>query len=111
MARRPLQRSPRTFFVHALLALSLLIAQSLAQAHVYSHLRSGAPSTDFGSTAGQLCSQCLAGAPLLGAASSPVAPLASFSPVVTSCDEATTSVRVEISRHYAFRSRAPPVTF
>jgi len=111
MARRRLQRTPRTFFVHALLALSLLISQSLAQAHVYSHLRSGAPATDFGTAAGQLCSQCLSGAPLLSAASSPVAPQASFSPVVTSCDDATIPVRVEISRHYAFRSRAPPATF
>src|SRR5262245_18229186 len=111
MAHRRLQRTPRTLVVHALLALSLLLAQTLAQAHVYSHLRSGAPTTDFGSAAGQLCSQCLAGAPLLSAATSPVALQAAFSPVITSCDEATIPVRVEISRHYAFRSRAPPATF
>lgn len=105
------QRTPRTFIVHALLALSLLLAQSLAQAHVYSHLRSGAPTTDLGSAAGKLCSQCLDGAPLLGAVSSPVAPQVSFSPVVTVCDDAAAPVFVEISRHYAFRSRAPPVSF
>lgn len=111
MAFRRLKRTPRTFIVHALLVLSLLVGQSLAQAHVYSHLRSGAPTTDLGSAAGQLCSQCLAGAPLLGAVSSPVAPQVSFSPVIASCDDAPTPVLVEISRHYAFRSRAPPATF
>ena len=111
MAHRRLQRTPRTFIVHVLLALSLLVAQSLAQAHVYSHLRSGAPATDFGTAAGQLCSQCLSGAPLLSAVSSPVAPQVSVSPVVVPCEDAAVPVRVEISRYYAYRSRAPPATF
>jgi hypothetical protein len=106
-----LQRTPRTFIVHALLALALLLAQSLAQAHIYSHLRAGAPTSDLGSGAGQLCSQCLAGAPLLSAVSSPAASQVAYSPGVTPCHDAAAPAFVEISRHYAFRSRAPPVTF
>lgn len=111
MAPRRLQCTPRTVIAHALLALTLLVAQSLAQAHVYSHLRSGVPARDLGSAAVQLCSQCLSGAPLLSAVSSPVTAQVSFGPVSTSCEDAAVPVRVEISRHYAFRSRAPPVTF
>ena len=111
MAPRRLKPTPRTILVHALLALSLLVAQSLAQAHVYSHLRYGAPVTDMGGTAGQLCSECLSGATLLGTAGSPEFPQVSLSPAITSCEDRVLLVHVEISRHYAFRSRAPPAAF
>jgi hypothetical protein len=111
MASRRIKPSPRTILVHTLLALSLLVAQGLAQAHVYSHLRSDAPARDLGGTAGQLCSECLSSAPLLGAAGSPTAPQVSVSPAVASCEDRVVLAHVEVSRHYAFRSRAPPATF
>jgi hypothetical protein len=111
MVSRRLKLTPRTILVHALLALSLLVAQSLAQAHVYSHLRSGAPVTDLGGTAGQLCSECLSGATLLGTAGSPEFPQVSSIPAIASCEDRVLLVHVEIARHYAFRSRAPPTTF
>jgi hypothetical protein len=111
MRPRRLKRTPRTILVHALLALSLLVAQSLAQAHVYSHLRNGTPTTDLGGAAGQLCSECLSGATLLGTAGSPDVPRVSLSPAVVTCEDRVLLVHVEISRHYAFRARAPPATF
>jgi hypothetical protein len=111
MVSRRLKLTPRTLIVHALLALSLLVAQGMAQAHVYSHLRSGAPVTDLGGAAGQLCSECLSGAPLLCAAGSPTALHAAVSPAIASRDDRVILVRVETSHHYAFRSRAPPTTF
>jgi hypothetical protein len=93
----------------ALLALALLLAQSAAQVHVYSHLAAPAGKFDFGSAAGQNCGECLASASLLSAAGSPDSPLvtAASSPDIPISHPP--ALGAGVSRHYAFRSRAPPV--
>jgi hypothetical protein len=93
--------------VYLLLALVLLIGQVAAQAHVYSHLKSTIPRSDFGA-AGQLCSECLSSAPLLSAAGSPASPFVAFIAAETTPVDAVIAARVDAARHYAFRSRAPP---
>jgi hypothetical protein len=98
----------RARVVYLLLALSLLIGQSAAQAHVYSHFKS---TPDFAGTAGQLCSECLSSAPLLAAAGCPASPFVAFIAVVATPVATPAPTRVEAARHYAFRSRAPPDSF
>jgi hypothetical protein len=102
-------RHRHSSLLHVLLALALLLAQSAAQAHVYSHLAAAAGKFDFGSTTGQTCSECLSSAPLLSAAGSPDSPLVT---AVSSPDipiPHAPALHAAVSRHYAFRSRAPPV--
>lgn len=103
-------RVPRAFYrppTTLLLALVLLLAQALAQTHVYSHLKSAGRS-DFSGTAGQICGECLSSAPLLSAAGSPATPtIALLAPGVAPLDMQPAGL-VETARHYAFRSRAPP---
>jgi hypothetical protein len=98
----------RTPVVSLLLMLALLVAQSVALSHLYSHLKAGTGSSDFAATAGQVCSECLSSAALLGAASSPDAPrVISFAAARVLAAPAIAS-HPQSSRHYAFRSRAPP---
>jgi hypothetical protein len=101
-------RVRRPFVVQLLLALSLLMAQGAAQAHVYSHLKSGSNTSDFSATAGQLCGLCLCGAPLLSAAGGSKAPHVFVSASVAAPVAVAGAARAESPRYYAFRSRAPP---
>jgi hypothetical protein len=97
------RRRNRLLIARAFLALALVIAQTSAQAHLYSHHPAdppGAPS--------QLCGECLCFAPVLGTASAPdhdfLIPRASVESV-----PGTALVAVPSSRPFhAFRSRAPP---
>jgi len=100
------------------LMLALLIAQGLAVSHVYSHLNGGPAAgvhvkvgsshSDFGATAGQMCSECLSSAALLGAASGPDAPrFVSFAATSERVAHAS-ATHFQGFRYYAFRSRAPP---
>lgn len=94
--------------LYVLLALALLISQGAAQAHVYSHLANGAGKTDFSGTATQVCDECLASAPLLGAAGPPDSLLITFDAALVAPVAHAPVPRAQITRHYAFRSRAPP---
>jgi hypothetical protein len=105
---RHLTRAHRKLAVHLLLALSLLVAQVAAQAHVYSHLQAGSARSDTTGVPAQLCNDCLSGASLLAGASGPDAPLVLFAAAITTPVAAPPVFFVELSRHYAFRSRAPP---
>jgi hypothetical protein len=91
-----------------LLALALLVAQSVAQAHVYSHFATGTEQSDFSGTAGQLCGECLASTPLLGAAGTPASPCISFAADAIASVVAAIAPAFQSSPCYAFRSRAPP---
>ena len=99
----------RALVIHLLLAFSLLLSQSAAYAHIYSHLTSPNTVSDPAGVASQLCSQCLEGAPLLGAAGLPEIPTlsarapAGFAPAAFDVDS-----RPDQAPHFAFRSRAPP---
>jgi hypothetical protein len=96
------------FAAHAFLALTLLIAQWIAQAHAFSHFRPASDSANAPATQSQLCAECLAGAPLFAAAS---APNIAFW-FQTACPEKIDAIRVvsliERAPLHAFRSRAPP---
>jgi hypothetical protein len=105
---RRLTRSHRKLAVHLILALSLLVAQAAAQAHVYSHLQAGSARSDTSGVPVQLCTDCLSGASLLGGASAPDAPPVLFAAAISTPVAAPPVSFVEFSRHYAFRSRAPP---
>jgi len=102
------KRLRRSLVAQLLLALALLVAQSAAQAHVYSHLAAGTERSDFNGTVGQLCGECLAGAPLLSAAGSPALPCIVFAADIAAVVVALAAPCFESSHHYAFRSRAPP---
>ena len=102
--------------VSAVLLLAFLAAQCVALSHIYSHLGSGQPGSliadssrsDSGVSTGQMCSECLTSASLLGAAGSPDAPRF-FSLAAAGVRVAHVAVAHFLgSRHYAFRSRAPP---
>lgn len=97
--------------VYLLLALVLLIGQSAAQAHVYSHLKSTTPRSDFDGAAGQLCGQCLSSASLLSSAGSHAAPLIVFVAAVVTPVTCRVISRDDSARYYGFRSRAPPELF
>ena len=99
---------PRALLAHLLLALALLVAQSAAQAHVYSHFNTSTQKSDFNGAAGQLCSECLSTAPLLGAAGAPDSPRLSFIADIVVAIAAVDAPCVEPAHEYAFRSRAPP---
>jgi hypothetical protein len=91
-----------------LLALALLVAQGMAQAHLYSHFATGTEKSDFSGAAGQLCSECLSTAPLLGAAGTPPSPCIAFAAHAVALVVAAIAPSFESSHYYAFRSRAPP---
>jgi hypothetical protein len=108
MKKRLLTSDRRALVLQLLLALVLLVAQSAAQAHVYSHLRSDSQRSDFNGATSQLCSECLSSAPLLSAAGAPDSPRIALVAEVAVVIAATVAPRFEPANHYAFRSRAPP---
>jgi hypothetical protein len=108
MMKRLLPSRYRPLRAQLLLALALLVAQSVAQAHLYSHFAAGTLKSDFSGAAGQLCGECLATAPLLGAAGSPTSPCIAFAADAVAIVVAAVAPRFEPSHYYAFRSRAPP---
>jgi hypothetical protein len=108
MLKRLLPPQRRPLVAQLLLALALLLAQGMAQAHLYSHFATGTEKSDFNATAGQLCGQCLAAAPLLGAAGTPASPCIAFAADAVAVVLATIAPSFQSSHYYAFRSRAPP---
>lgn len=109
MKKRALPFAPRTLVFQLLLALSLLVAQTIAQAHVYSHLKGGTERSDFtGNSAGQLCGECLSSAPLLSAAGSPDSPRIVLTGTPCLAIVVVSTTRIEFSPTLGFRSRAPP---
>jgi hypothetical protein len=104
-----LQFSPRrTLVLHLLLVVSLLLAQGAAYAHVSAHLKSPTDTSGVAGKATQLCSQCLEGAPLLGAAGTPHVPsIVQRAAAVVPVPELLCTPG-QYRSHYAFRSRAPP---
>lgn len=98
----------RTLVLHLLLVVSLLLAQSAAFAHVSGHIKGTPDTSGVAGKATQLCSECLEGAPLLGAAGAPHVP--SIVQVAAAVTPTQTFVCTPPERrfHYAFRSRAPP---
>ncbi|HEU4625514.1 MAG TPA: hypothetical protein VFS52_12155 [Steroidobacteraceae bacterium] len=98
----------RSVLAQLVLALALLIAQTAAQAHVYSHLAAGTAQSDFNGTVGQLCGECLAGTPLLSATGTPAAPCIAFVADAVAVVVTAITPFFEPAHHYAFRSRAPP---
>ncbi|MGH8285222.1 MAG: hypothetical protein ACRETT_05590 [Steroidobacteraceae bacterium] len=98
------RRRNSPLIARVLLALTLLVAQSAAQAHAHSHRftdLAGAPST-------QLCSECLCFAPLLTVAGGSdhvlLIPRGDVEPI-TRAD----CLSAPPQRHYrAFQPRAPP---
>ena len=92
-------------FVHLALALALVIAQFLAQAHGYSHLRvDGEPR---GSST-QQCSECLANSPLVSGTDAPVHALAFLGASDAAPALLAQQSVVERFRPRPFQSRAPP---
>ena len=100
---RPLKPN-RQKLVHIALALTLVVAQFLALAHGYTHLRGvdprGAPA--------QPCAECLACTPLLAGNDAPVHTIAFVHPAVDAIIVVVDAPLVERFRHSPFRSRAPP---
>ena len=90
--------------VHIALALALVVAQFLAQAHGYSHLRNGEPR----GTPAQPCAECLACSPLLAGADAPVHAIAFLHPAVEAFPIVADASAVERFRYRPFQSRAPP---
>jgi hypothetical protein len=109
-SRLPL--SPRrTLVLHLLLVLSLLLAQSAAYAHVSGHFKASASDTSgVAGKAPQFCGECLEGAPLLGAAGAPHVPTIVQVPAAVAPIPALVCTPFEHRSHYAFRSRAPPLS-
>lgn len=98
----------RTLLPYLLLALSLLLAQAAAQAHVYSHLGGGGPRSDFNGAAGQLCSECLSAAPLLSPAGSRHTPRIAVGADGCGTIAFHAAPCARPASLNAFRSRAPP---
>lgn len=88
--------------------MSLLLAQGAAYAHVSAHLKSPADSSGIDGKTTQLCSECLEGAPLLGAAGTPYVPSVVHVAAAIVPTPALACGPVEYRSPYAFRSRAPP---
>ncbi|HVY80003.1 MAG TPA: hypothetical protein VG994_03400 [Steroidobacteraceae bacterium] len=103
-----LHTARRSVLAQIVLALALLIAQTAAQAHAYSHLSAGTARSDFNGAVGQLCGECLAGTPLLSATGTPAAPCIAIVADAVAVVVTTLAPFFEPSHHYAFRSRAPP---
>jgi hypothetical protein len=108
MTKRLLPSCRRPLVAQLLLALALLLAQGLAQTHLYSHFATDTATADFKGTAGQLCVECLAAAPLLSAAGAAASPCISFAADDVAAVAAAIAPSFESSHYYAFRSRAPP---
>jgi len=91
-----------------LMAMLLLAAQFVAQAHAYSHLRAAPQTASPIDHHPNLCSDCLAFAPLLASAAGPghalVVPLQG---VHVAPDVVVRTLTTATATH-AFRSRAPP---
>jgi hypothetical protein len=93
-----------------IMAVALLIAQIGAMAHAYSHVPALQPTSAHQSSQGShdLCSDCLAFAPLLSAAGTPAALPAVEPQGPSPAVQATHYSLVDRSLNLAFRSRAPP---
>ena len=89
----------------ALLALVLLLAQTGALMHAYSHDAAGAHRQ--GEVSTKQCGYCLAAAPLLGGGHSQSLTLAEFLALMI-CVLSVAQIVVFLFQHPAFRSRAPP---
>ena len=100
---RPLKLH-RHKLAHIALALTLVVAQFLAQAHGYSHLRSGDPR----GTPAQPCAECLACSPLLAGSDAPVHAITLLHPAVDAILAVADAPLVERFRYRPFQSRAPP---
>jgi hypothetical protein len=100
--------SRRTLVLHLLLVISMLLAQSAAYAHVSAHLNGTRDTSGIAGKATQLCSECLAAAPLLGAAGAPHIPSIEHVTADVTPPPAPIYTPHEHRAHYAFRSRAPP---
>ena len=83
----------------------MVIAQFLAQAHGYTHLRLNG---DTRGTTTQPCSECLACSPLLAGSDAPVHAIAFLHPTVEAISTFVDISVVEHVRHRPFQSRAPP---
>ena len=88
-----------------LLALVLLLAQTGALMHAYSHDAVGAHRQ--GGVSTELCGYCLAAAPLLGGGHSQSLALAKFLALMI-CVLSLEQIFVFRFQYPAFRSRAPP---
>jgi hypothetical protein len=108
MEARSLQRRTQKTAARLFLALALLVAQSGAQIHAYSHLRPGSNPSDLAGTSSRLCGDCLSFAPLLSAAGASDASFVAATVKVAALLCTSIAPRVEERRHHAFRSRAPP---
>jgi hypothetical protein len=91
-------------------AVALLIAQTGAMAHAYSHVPALQSTSQHqsGQDSHDLCSDCLAFAPLLSAAGTPAALLAVQPQGQCPTEQATVDLPIGRSLNLAFRSRAPP---
>ncbi len=92
-----------------LLALALLVVQTGAVMHQYSHLSASGESRGFPATSSQSCPACLAYAPVLGAAGG-----TSHLPTLARAQIGTpyrtlVAPLVGYSPQHAFLSRAPPL--
>jgi hypothetical protein len=98
-----LRRHNRLLIARVFMALALVIAQSSAQAHLYSHRPADQPATPT-----QLCGECLCFAPVLGTASAPqhdfLIPRAALDPIDTEIAFRSPALR----SFRAFNPRAPP---
>ncbi len=91
-----------------LMAMALLAAQFVAQAHAYSHLRAPPHAASPLEHHSNPCADCLAFAPLLASAGGPDhALLLPLQGVHTAPDAAVKTLTTATATH-AFRSRAPP---
>jgi len=91
-------------------AVALLIAQIGAMTHAYSHVPAmqTASTHQSGQVGHDLCSDCLAFAPLLSAVGAPAALPAVEPQGPATCARATVDSPADRSLNLAFRSRAPP---
>ena len=106
-AKAEQMKGTRLIAAYALLALTLLLGQIAAQAHAYSHLRSGGnPVPPAGQHAP--CTECLSFAPLLSAThSSHGAVEFQFEDVSAKIDAQSVSLTSRSTSH-GYLSRAPP---
>jgi hypothetical protein len=90
-----------------LLALALLVAQTGAVMHAYSHLRASGESPGVPAST-QFCLDCLSFAPLLAAAGGTSQPLTVARAQIATTYRTLVAPLVGFSPQHAFRSRAPP---
>jgi hypothetical protein len=100
------QRRIATVWRHWALALILLISQTGAMLHLYSHLQSGSLDAAAGT---EQCLYCKAAAPLLGAANGAVPAIMLVSvALLLLLTVALKAGPLPAFAHPAYRSRAPP---